>query len=102
MTSSRIWIGILLIGLLLGVLAWYNLARWWCPLRRYAESCAICGHLPDPPTRRGLDFSKKLSRFLVWIQVGKIEVTGLENLLTPGPKIIAPNHPHSVDPFVFP
>lgn len=99
--SSQIWIGLFAVASL-ALLASLVLKRSWRPLRKYAERCAVCGHLPEPPTPRSLHFLKKLCRCLVWIQVGKIEVDGLENLLLPGPKIIAPNHPHSVDPFVFP
>jgi 1-acyl-sn-glycerol-3-phosphate acyltransferase len=75
--------------------------RRWRALRSYARACTSCGYLPDPPTKRGRIFCKRLSRFLVWLQVGKIEITGTAHVVSGGPKIIAANHPHSVDPFIF-
>jgi Delta7-sterol 5-desaturase len=75
--------------------------RWWRALSTYAKACTRCGFLPDPPTKKGCIFSKRLSRFLVWLQVGKIEIAGTADFVSVGPKIIAANHPHSVDPFIF-
>lgn len=75
--------------------------RRWRELTDYVRACATCGYLPDPPTRRGRIFSQRLARFLVWIQTGKVEISGAGNLASPGPKIIAANHPSSIDPFVF-
>jgi 1-acyl-sn-glycerol-3-phosphate acyltransferase len=100
--SLRIWNGVLLIAAILTILSWLAFAPSWRAVRRYTQKCTTCGHLPNTPTERARRFLRRLSRFLVWIQVGKIEIAGLENLLLPGPKIIAPNHPHSVDPFIFP
>jgi 1-acyl-sn-glycerol-3-phosphate acyltransferase len=84
------------------------LVRWpgrrWQAWRSYTRACSTCGYLPDPPTGRAHRFIKRLSRFLVWLQVGKIEINGttnFANLVSAGPKIIAANHPHSVDPFIF-
>src|SRR5437868_4717895 len=75
-----------------------RILRRWRELRQYAAACTQCGYLPEPPDRRGRILSKRLSRLLVWIQVGKIELSGSAHLTIPGPKIIAANHPHSVDP----
>ena len=75
--------------------------RRWHALRSYARACATCGYLPHPPTKRGRIFCKRLSRFLVWLSVGKIEITGTTVLVSGGLKIIAANHPHCVDPFIF-
>jgi lathosterol oxidase len=99
MRSPRTPMRIPLVAASSAVLGWPG--RRWHALRSYARACASCGYLPDPPTKRGRVFSKRLSRFLVWLQVGKIEITGTADLFSGGPKIIAANHPHSVDPFIF-
>jgi 1-acyl-sn-glycerol-3-phosphate acyltransferase len=101
MRSSRRSLRIALLATGVALLGWPFVRERWRALRRYAQACGRCGYLPDPPTERGRIFTKRLSRFLVWIQVGNIEVTGSANLASAGPKIIAANHPHSVDPFVF-
>lgn len=99
---SSISRGLLLAVTIFGFVVLLTFAIYWRSLRTYAQLCAVCGYLPAAPSQKSLDFLKQLSRFLVWLQIGRIEATGLENLLLPGPKIIAPIHPHSVDPFVFP
>jgi 1-acyl-sn-glycerol-3-phosphate acyltransferase len=90
-----------LLAAAVALLGWPLVRKRWRELRRYAQAYSRCGYLPDPPSERGRLFSKRLSRFLVWLQVGNIEITGGASLAVTGPKIIAANHPHSVDPFVF-
>lgn len=67
----------------------------------YARKCIEPGALPPPPTPRALRFLKGLARVLLFIQVGKVKYEGLENTKVPGPRLIAPNHGHSVDPAPF-
>jgi 1-acyl-sn-glycerol-3-phosphate acyltransferase len=97
-----VWRAVLMLAALLGIGALLAGAHYCQRFRVAAGQFAVCGHLPAPPSARNIRLLRKLSRFLVWMQVGKIEVVGLENLQIGGPKIIVPNHPHSVDPFVFP
>src|SRR3990167_8712179 len=69
--------------------------------RTYIANATTCGFLPPPPTPGALRFLKGLSRVLLWIQVGKVKYIGLENLNVDGPIIIAPNHPHYIDPAII-
>lgn len=73
---------------------------WW-RLRDYAEACSRCGALPPPPTPRALRFLKGLSRLLLFVQAGRVRIVGIENAQVPGPRVITPNHGHSVDPAPF-
>src|SRR5262249_50300916 len=70
-------------------------------MRAYIAQVSACGCLPPPPTKRAVNFLYRFAQVVTWIQVGKIKVVGKENLNVPGPKIIAPNHPHYVDPGVI-
>lgn len=73
---------------------------WW-RTRAYISACTECGVLPPPPTPRGLAFLRAMSWLLTFIQVGKVRIIGFENTKVPGPRLIAPNHGHSVDPAQF-
>ncbi len=70
-------------------------------MRAYINEVSVCGCLPPPPTKRAVNFLYRFAQVLTWIQVGKIKVVGKENLNVPGPKVIAPNHPHYIDPAVI-
>ncbi len=67
----------------------------------YMRNMSTCGYLPPPPTERATRFGRRFCKFILWIQVGKIKFIGLENLDSPGPYLVAPNHPHWVDPGVM-
>lgn len=72
--------------------------------KRYAAAMQNPGHLPPPPTDKGQGWMIRLSRALCWLFVGKIEVTGGENLqgLPSKSVIITPNHPSPYDVVVLP
>jgi 1-acyl-sn-glycerol-3-phosphate acyltransferase len=69
--------------------------------RAYMRNMSTCGYLPPPPSLRGTRFLVGLSRFLTFIQVGKMRMIGRENLNISGPFVVAPNHPHYIDPAVI-
>jgi 1-acyl-sn-glycerol-3-phosphate acyltransferase len=75
--------------------------RWWRDTRQRIRLVCTCGHLPDPPTEDAWRLMKKVARVLVWIQIGKVEVSGREHLSGPAPRLIAPTHGHYLDPFVL-
>jgi 1-acyl-sn-glycerol-3-phosphate acyltransferase len=68
--------------------------------RQYMRNMSTCGFLPPPPSLKATRFLQGLSRFLTFIQVGKIRLVGRENLNISGPFVVAPNHPHYIDPAV--
>lgn len=72
--------------------------------RAYIKNASTCGYLPPPPTKRGLFALKCLSRFIVFLQVGRVRIKGLENLASVDGKhiIVTPNHPHFADVGVLP
>ncbi|MBZ0186075.1 MAG: 1-acyl-sn-glycerol-3-phosphate acyltransferase [Candidatus Obscuribacterales bacterium] len=72
--------------------------------RRYIKNVQTCGYLPPPPTKRGLFALKLLSRLLIFIQVGRVKIKGMENLakLDGEAYLVAPNHPHFADVAVLP
>src|SRR5688572_32086337 len=69
--------------------------------RAYMKNMSTCGFVPPPPSRRGTRFLYGLSKVLSWIQVGRIRYIGRDNLKLDGPFIVAPNHPHYIDPAVI-
>jgi 1-acyl-sn-glycerol-3-phosphate acyltransferase len=93
---------ILIIGLALLSATWavFILPKWQ-KLQRYTDMLSTCGYLPLAPTTDAHRWLKKISRWVLKIQIGKFEVIGLENLNIPGHKIITPNHGHWVDPFII-
>lgn len=71
--------------------------------RAYSRCMQQCGYLPDPPTERGHCWLIRLAKFITFVQVGKVEVSGRENLDDcDGPYIVTPNHPHYADVAVMP
>lgn len=70
-------------------------------LRDYIRQVSVCGHLPDPPSRRVVRLYERIARFILFIQVGKIRVSGLEHL-NPADHgfLFASNHPHYADPLI--
>lgn len=73
--------------------------RW----KAYTKQIATCGYLAPPPTEKGLRSLQRFSRFMTFLQVGKITVVGRENLdAVPGPFMYSSNHPFGVDVAVIP
>lgn len=72
--------------------------------RRYAAAMQDPGHLPPPPSESGQRWMMRLTRALSWLFVGKIEVSGKENLegLPTDAIIITPNHPSPYDVVILP
>lgn len=100
-SPKEIWAGIL-IGLVLAVIL---SSRWlvprWRAARKKIQLVCTCGYLPDPPTEAADRVMRMVARCLVWMQVGRVEVSGLENLECGAPKLITPTHGHYIDPFVI-
>lgn len=99
MSFVEIWAAVIIgLGLVLS-------SKWWLPrwraLRGKLRLACRCGHLPPPPTEGAIRVMRIIARGLVWLQVGKIEVSGRENLECDSPKLIAPTHGHYLDPFVI-
>jgi len=73
--------------------------RW----KEYTKQMATCGYLAPPPTDKGVRSLQRFSRFMTFLQVGKIQVVGRENLdSVPGPFMFSSNHPFGVDVAVIP
>ncbi len=72
--------------------------------RAYIENVKTCGYLPPPPNKTGLFWLRCLSRFILFVQVGKVKVYGRENLekLEGKAYIATPNHPHFADVALLP
>lgn len=72
--------------------------------RRYIENVKTCGYLPPPPNETGLFWLKMLSRFIIFVQVGRVKITGKANLEQMKDKhfLATPNHPHFADVAVLP
>jgi 1-acyl-sn-glycerol-3-phosphate acyltransferase len=101
MSPREIWMGVL-IGLGLAVILsspW--LARRWREARSKIRLVCTCGYVPEPPTDAANRVMRIVARCVVWIQVGRVEVSGRENLECDAPKLIAPTHGHYLDPFVI-
>lgn len=96
-------------GLLLALLAAMALlwatARWllprWRAMRREIRRVCTSGHVPDPPTPAALRTMRRIAGLAVWLQVGRVEVRGLDHLLGGGARLVTPNHGHYLDPFVL-
>lgn len=80
--------------------SWHLKPRWQKMQARIQQVCT-CGYLPDPPTDSDDRKMRAVSRFVVWLQIGKIKWSGLDNLSCASPKLIVPTHGHYLDPFVL-
>jgi 1-acyl-sn-glycerol-3-phosphate acyltransferase len=78
-----------------------SLVRQWRAMRESMRLIRTCGHVPPPPTEAAARTMMRIARFVVWVQIGKIRVSGLEHLDCDTPRLIAPTHGHYVDPFVL-
>jgi len=89
------------LGIVACIWFWLSMAR---PLlkraRAYIAQVSTCGYLPAPPSPGAVAFLRGLARFFAWWQAGKLTVIGRENLKISGPFVLAPNHPHYVDPAI--
>ena len=70
-------------------------------MRAKIKLVCTCGYLPDPPTETNDRRMRKISRFVVWLQIGKVKWSGLENISDTSVKLIVPTHGHYLDPFVL-
>lgn len=73
----------------------------WRRFRQYSTDCGTCGYLPPTPTPRQFRRTKRLVRFMRWLQVGPVKFVNWHNALIPGPRLIAPNHGMAADPVVI-
>jgi 1-acyl-sn-glycerol-3-phosphate acyltransferase len=95
------WAGALLGSALAAVVSLQWLGPRWRAARSRIQRACTCGHVPDPPTEAAHRTMRRVARCLVWFQIGRIEVSGVENLECGALKLIAPTHGHYLDPFVI-
>ncbi|MFZ2407024.1 MAG: lysophospholipid acyltransferase family protein [Methylobacter sp.] len=86
---------------LFALIFWFYLRPAWLRIKKKIQQVCTCGYLPPPPSKKELIIMKIVSNFVVWLQVGKVRVSGIENISCDLPKIIIPNHSHYLDPFVI-
>jgi 1-acyl-sn-glycerol-3-phosphate acyltransferase len=73
----------------------------WRRFRAYHALVSRCGYLGPVPSSDDVRFFQRLSKLLVWIQVGKVRYENEEFLDTPGPRLIVANHGSAADPLIF-
>jgi 1-acyl-sn-glycerol-3-phosphate acyltransferase len=61
---------------------------------------STCGYIPKDPTWDEYKIGKLISKFMVWLLVGKVEVNGLWPKKCP--QLIVSNHTSAKDVFIFP
>jgi 1-acyl-sn-glycerol-3-phosphate acyltransferase len=101
MSRYELWAEIIAFSVLAVILSSPWIAAKWRAAQRKIQLVCTCGYVPDPPTSRASRAMRMVARSLVWIQVGKIEVSGMANLDCAAPKLVAPTHGHYVDPFII-
>lgn len=80
----------------------YFLRRAWLAFQERVRITSACGYLGPPTTAKQLAWIRLIAKIFLFWQVGKIKIRGIENLQTPGPRVVAPNHGHFADPLVWP
>lgn len=96
-------IAVLLASAALLLWIWLRLLPSLRRAQQYIAKISVCGYLPDPPTRRATRNMNRFMRVLTFIQVGKLNVLGRENLDKPdGPYVFSSNHPHYIDAAIVP
>ncbi len=65
--------------------------------RAYIEAYSKCGAEPPAPSMTAWRRFHRIIRLILFVQVGKLRFEGLENLKSPGPKLITPNHGSAAD-----
>ncbi len=101
--------GFAIICILLGTIAliisaiflYQYLRRRWQELQARIQLVCTSGYLPEPPTDSDDRIMRKVSRFAVWLQIGSVRWSGLDNLECPTPRLVVPTHGHYLDPFVL-
>ena len=101
MSVLQIWLGFLICAVVAVIFSWRSFTTRWRALRNKIRLVCTCGYVPDPPTDSADRVLRMVARTLVWIQVGRVQVSGIENLACGPPKLIAPTHGHYIDPFVL-
>jgi len=81
-----------------------SIKNTWHEARQYMAKMQEPGFIPPPPTDKDHARMMRVARFLTWLFVGKVKVTGLENLdaLETNAYIVTPNHPSPFDITVLP
>lgn len=100
-SSLNFWLmSIVLVGIFV---LWRFYLPWRKSVKQRMEQVATCGYLAPPPSPRAVRFLLQFARVLAFIQVGKINIVGRENLDgVKGPIMVTPNHPHWADTIVVP
>jgi 1-acyl-sn-glycerol-3-phosphate acyltransferase len=99
-SNSLKYIGFLIL-IVAGMLLFLYLKSRRKALRAKIQLICTCGYLPNAPTDSDDRKMRKVSRFIVWMQIGKVKWSGLENLTSESVKLIVPTHRHYLDPFVL-
>lgn len=94
---------VLLSALLVAVLL-FKLAPNFRNAREFSRKMQVSGYLPEPPSDAGQRWMERLSGFMVWWLVGKVEIVGLEKLDANAgkPTMICPDHPNMTDVVIVP
>lgn len=72
-------------------------------LSDYIKRVSTAGYLGPAPSERATRNLVRFSRFLTWLQVGRVQIVGRENLDLPdGPMMFSSNHPHYIDAAIVP
>lgn len=95
-----IFIGLVVLVITTVFLFRYLVPRWRA-MRDKIRLVCMSGYLPDPPSESDSQKMRKVSRFAVWLQIGRVKWSGLDNLSGEFPKLIVPTHGHYLDPFVL-
>lgn len=82
-----------LLNVLVAVICFW---RWPRLYRQYAAKVNTSGYV-GKPSRAVLFCARELSRFLIWIWVGRVQVVGEENLHVGERVIVTPNHSSLLD-----
>ncbi|HEY2495471.1 MAG TPA: lysophospholipid acyltransferase family protein [Candidatus Angelobacter sp.] len=100
MNPSVMWIGVSLV-LALAALFWRWFMPHWRATRARIRLICTCGYVPEPPTDAAIRVMRLVARYVVWMQVGRVDVSGRENLESGALRLITPTHGHYLDPFVI-
>lgn len=88
------------VALVCAVVYLVTLAR---TLRVERKNIRTCGYVAPRPTLAATLRVKNIFKWLIWLQVGKVRITGAENVdKVDGPKILSANHPHWADVGIMP
>lgn len=95
-----IFVGLVVLIMAVTLIYPFLKARWQVMQDNIRLVCTS-GYLPDSPSNADDRIMRRISRFVVWLQIGKVKWSGLDNLKYGFPKLVVPTHGHYLDPFVL-